>query len=489
MKFCGNCGQQLQEGQRFCQRCGKNLMVVDNNGQVPLSVEPQSVHTDNLGDTQNVPVENTYNYQQNPVSFGGPVPAMNVTKIKAPRKPMGLGLKIAISAIILILLGGGAFFGIGRYITSEGQVVKKIEKAINENDAKELIKYLYSSEEDMKIDEASTEILLKYINKDEYFKEELIEKLSQGRKFENFSMTENGRTLLVFKKYVMEVEPQYLKLSSNYEGVNIKLNGVSIGKSQKDGVVKKYGPFIPGSYKLEFVYENEFGSSVIEEKVELTNNEFSYYADFNLKTVYCYASTDSLKVSVDGMETNMEIGLEGSEIGPFPDDNNRTIVFSKKYPWGNLVSIDYNSDDMFYDFFIEEFKIKDSDFIKSAAPYIKDFIVSYYTAKSSLNKDLLVNATDNCKYEFERNNYWDIPEDYIFNKAYINGEALYVYKDNNTGRDMFTIYVGAEYTFIDYDNRDILTLNMYYDEATGKWMIDSYNTYGYLDNVDLIDLQ
>lgn len=439
MKFCTNCGQQLEEGQKFCTKCGKSLMLQNTN-------------------------------------------------VQAPRKPIALGIKILIVSVLSIILGGGTAYGIGSYFTSEAQIVKNIEKAISSSDAKSLAQYLYSTEKDMKINEVSAAALIKFINEESSYKEDLIKSLKEGRSYDSFSMIENGRSLLVFKKYMLELEPQYLKLSSNYEGVNIKLNGQTIGKSLKDGSVKKFGPFMPGKYKLEFTFENEFGASMLEEEVKFEDGEFSFYAEFDLTILSVASYVKGLKLSVDGRETKTEINGNYTEIGPLPKGKRSILVFSKAYPWGKLESIEYNSNDMYSSNYIESFKMKDSDFAKSVVTDIKSFVQSYYAAKSTVDKEKLVNASEDCKNQFAKNHYWATAANYAFKKAYMDVEPLRVETDSYNGRDLFTVYVGSDYSYEGYDYNDSFTLSLYYDDINKRWIVSGYSTYGNLSG-DLIYLQ
>lgn len=439
----------------------------------------------NIGNTQTMPNLNQYNYQQSPVGYNGPM--TQVKAVKAPRKKMGTAAKIIIAFIILLLLGSAGFYGYGSYVTSKQYVANKIEKAITEKDTNKLLEYMKFSDGGLTIDESNVKAVLNLINSSASYKTNLIENLKEGKSFECFSMVDNGKKLLLFKNYVMEVEPQFINVSANYENVDVKLDGKSVGKTLKDGKIKKFGPFAPGIYKLELVMTNEFGTSTVKETAELKDGEFSYYGDFQLKTAYAYFDIDKMKVSVDGKALERELTRDNNEIGPFPADSAAKLAFFKQYPWGKLQSREYTLDEMYNNGYITEFDMRNSEFRTSVLPTLKPFIESYYVAKSTLDAEKFVNASENCKNEFKNSLFFATQANYSLVKAYLNVDEVYVRTDSS-GRDIFEIYVAADYKYEGYDYKGSFTLDMYFDDAQGKWVVDNFSTYGSTDG-ELVELQ
>lgn len=507
-----NVGQESVNQQEAVNPQIQNNPSVPNKDQIPSNssvqsngLSPNNTPVEYNGQLpNNLPVQNSAPVPNNPpVQNNGQVPNNVQAMPKKNKKPMSKGAKIAILIVSVLILLGAVGFGVGLSITSEKHVVKNIKEAIEKKDSKQLAKYLYFSEGDIEIEEADVASLIEYINKNQGFKNELFKKLDDGRKYSGFEVVDNGKTMLVFKKYVLKLEPQYLELESNFENVEVKLDGKSIGKINEMFKTKKFGPFFPREYKLEYLYEYEGETVQLEKNVQLFNGKYKDKGYFDIHFVTVESEVDNMKYFLDGTEKSKEIVIGTNKLGPFSFVEESTLVFSKDYSWGKINSKEYSTFD--YSIYIEDFELKDSDFIKSAAPTIKEFVQSYYAAKSSQDSGKLVNATDNCKAVFN-DEYFFTSYQYTFKGVSVDlEEGLEVFTDEGLKTDVFKVKVAAEFTKNDGDTgtdtgentegtvednstKEAINLQLIYDEANKKWMVNAYDIYGWHSD-DLLKLE
>lgn len=528
MKFCVNCGNALRQRQKFCSKCGKKLVEIDNNSIEARQVleddkiaEPSQTTAETSGQNNDrnnaenqITAINTYNTVS---QYSGQVQNNLLAKAKKDKKPMSKVAKVAIMVLAVLLVLGSAGFGIGLSLTSEKKVVKNIKKAIEEKNSKELAKYLYCSKKDIEIDEKEAASLIEFLNEDEKYKKELFLRLENGSSYDSFDVKRNGKTLVIFNRYMMEVEPQYLELAANYEDIAIKLEGKSIGKLESSNKAKKFGPFLPGKYILEYIYENDYEPIVVKKEIRLTKGKLEDKVKFNIHEIVVESYIDKVKVSFDGKEVKEEISRSNNRIGPFSFDKAGVLVFSKDYSWGKIKTEEFNTD--VYSIYVDAFIMKDSDFIKSAAPTIKEFVNSYYDAKSSNDAKKLVNATENCKNTFSNEFFYENSNTSTFKKVSVDLGKLLVAFDEETEKDIFEVRVAAEYiknngqtsteenteenseedreenTEEDTENskedkgiKETLNLYMFYDESNKKWMVNNYNSIGWVSD-DLMEIK
>ncbi|MDP4090771.1 MAG: zinc-ribbon domain-containing protein [Bacillota bacterium] len=518
MKFCTNCGHEVEDGKKFCPSCGQNLGSAAPSPSAPTSnQEPVPVfngqapaaNTQAPGNNNQV----SYNSEQAPYSSqalfnngqgkynSGQFPN-NGTQVQynnfqvRPAKvktPMSKKTKIIILSVFILLAALAGFIGTGTYITGKSYALNKIEKAIMNKDSKELSKYLYSTDDSLKIDEEGAAALIKLLNQSPGYRTAFIQNLKKEDSFENFSMVKNMRTLLVFKSYSLEVPGQYITLSSNYKDVEFKLNNKSIGKEDKENTEKKFGPFLPGIYQLNFTLANEFGTSTIDKEVTLSGGKVKEAGSFNLTVVTPSFDIEGLKLVVDGKEKDTVLKKSGNKIGPFPKDSTSTIQFVKKYPWGELKTKEYKATDLQYGGYIGTFETGDTDLIKSMAPDIRDFMESYYAAKSALDSGKLVNASDEYKKSFKDSIYWYTAEQYTFQKAYTTSKGGSYTGATSDGKPLFYVPITSFYQYQADNRAEGLAVYVYYDETTSKWTVNSlsYNYYSGNGEVtaDMIELK
>lgn len=513
MKFCVNCGNALRQRQKFCSKCGKKLVEIDNNSIETRQVleddkiaEPSQTTAETSGQNNDrnnaenqITAINTYNTVS---QYSGQVQNNLLAKAKKDKKPMSKVAKVAIMVLAVLLVLGSAGFGIGLSLTSEKKVVKNIKKAIEEKNSKELAKYLYCSKKDIEIDEKEAASLIEFLNEDEKYKKELFLRLENGSSYDSFDVKRNGKTLVIFNRYMMEVEPQYLELAANYEDIAIKLEGKSIGKLDSSNKAKKFGPFLPGKYILEYIYENDYEPIVVKKEIRLTKGKLEDKVKFNIHEIVVESYIDKVKVSFDGKEVKEEISRSNNRIGPFSFDKAGVLVFSKDYSWGKIKTEEFNTD--VYSIYVDAFIMKDSDFIKSAAPTIKEFVNSYYDAKSSNDAKKLVNATENCKNTFSNEFFYENSNTSTFKKVSVDLGKLLVAFDEETEKDIFEVRVAAEYiknngqtsteenteenSKEDKGIKETLNLYMFYDESNKKWMVNNYNSIGWVSD-DLMEIK
>ena len=137
MKFCPNCGAQLQDDATFCSGCGANL-------------DP------NAAQQQQAP-NNQYGYQQAP-NYGYQAPAPQ----PAPKKKKG-GLKSLISLLVVVAI---IFAAVSIFLPGPNAVAKRAVKAVYEGNYEKLAKYsLFPEEyEDMENEDGATNVKVKVVS-------------------------------------------------------------------------------------------------------------------------------------------------------------------------------------------------------------------------------------------------------------------------------------------------------------------------------------
>lgn len=137
MKFCPNCGAQLQDDATFCSGCGANL-------------DP------NAAQQQQAP-NNQYGYQQAP-NYGYQAPAPQ----PAPKKKKG-GLKSLISLLVVVAI---IFAAVSIFLPGPKAVAKRAVKAAYEGNYEKLAKYsLFPEEyEGLENEDGATNVKVKVVS-------------------------------------------------------------------------------------------------------------------------------------------------------------------------------------------------------------------------------------------------------------------------------------------------------------------------------------
>lgn len=178
MKFCPNCGAQLQDDATFCSGCGANL-------------DP------NAAQQQQAP-NNQYGYQQAP-NYGYQAPAPQ----PAPKKKKG-GLKSLISLLVVVAI---IFAAVSIFLPGPKAVAKRAVKAAYEGNYEKLAKYsLFPEEyEGLENEDDATKVKVKVVGVKDADEDELA--------FVNLAIAMSGGSKEVKKAKIVTLEVTY-----TYEG-------------------------------------------------------------------------------------------------------------------------------------------------------------------------------------------------------------------------------------------------------------------------------
>ena len=101
MKFCHNCGFQCEDNDKFCKKCGTNLILTDNAEEQADNIVPNNAHADSYREQPHKAYENPP--KQNFVNNTNTAVSVNAHARKNPAVKI-----ILICIAMLLLLGGGA---------------------------------------------------------------------------------------------------------------------------------------------------------------------------------------------------------------------------------------------------------------------------------------------------------------------------------------------------------------------------------------------
>lgn len=160
---------------------------------------------------------------------------------------------VAVSSIvILVLLISGGF-----YITSKEKFINNFEILISEKNITELQKNIISSEKNLTVKKADIHSFLNYFENDKDKKNRFLETLNEqldasSESYQNhsfFKIVSNKRQFLIFPKYQLELQPQYLTISTDADKIILRDSEKKL--INYDTRSKKYGPIFPGKHEFK----------------------------------------------------------------------------------------------------------------------------------------------------------------------------------------------------------------------------------------------
>lgn len=491
MAFCENCGNKLNPQDKFCEECGSRVASQTNSAKASISYS--------LSDS-----------------------TATGSKTPKPRKEFKMTrrskLLLGILAIVLVL--GFAAYKIGESITSKERIIEKFSQAISEKDFDAVSKYLKSSDPRVKINEESLKAFFDYIDQNPSYVQNLMDSIrQQSREMDRrddteeqsafsygddyaISLEKDGKTLLLFDRYMFEIKTYFINVSTNYKDAKIFLGDTEICTSDSDQFSKQLGPYLPGVYDLKAVYQGEYANLESSRKVELIS---AYNYDDGPKTVDVSLMLDGVFVSVDCDYEDAKVIVNGEDIGltvadtfaePFgPVGDSVKIAVQKEFPWGVIRSEEKAVEGQSWmylplDAMNDEVKGQIMD-------TINQFNHSGVEALTARDSSKLVNVTQNylaaLSGDIEDMLYYGTLYKGKYTKAIFDLDSFVLYEEN--GNYIAEVAVSEFFDSVYYYETDvdvttgetnqILQYRLIFDNQAQKWLIDgNYRQYGlYGDNI------
>ncbi len=467
MKYCRNCGENVTES--FCKECGQAITVEER--------EEQSA-------------ENTAQISKQPLSL----------KTKA--------IIISASAFIFI---GIILFNIGESMTSYERVIDQLEEALNEKDGKQLAKLLHGTDRSLEINEHTVQGLIIYYDENPSERGRLIKRLNEeGKTIEDepFAPTEalslgtKGKKYLFFDQYMIEVEPVYFEIYTNYDQTAIFMNDHEIAMSTEEEFTAEYGPFVPGTHTFTASYASEFIDLEEQEKItHMTPGEIGFVSlyldgtmvEFDLDYSHIMEVSEVF-LYLNGEDTGINI-QEQREVGPLLTDGSITASYGFEAPWGLLQTGEEPIDYAYMG--VGELVLDDAlktDIMETIITYQKEELSAY----TSMDESDLTTATSHRVDQIMNESEVDASWGYYYAAELLGmnfyDDAFYMYTEVgdwivDVGVDVFTnevfSYSGSEDEKLQYTEHG-LTYGMMYDNETEGWLVAYVSNYNIVSGNDPI---
>lgn len=304
MNYCKNCGNKLKEGAKFCAKCGR-----------PIGEQTESKSRSGKKETDG-------SHESKPLNEGS---------AKRRKKPI-----ITIIALLALLLLGGGYYYLKNIYLSPDKVVEGFAAAVEGKQTNKVRAYINDGQREMKATAEQTEAFITYLNDNPKIYSELYEDLETEANYykEDFHSYEagvdmnnlanvklGGKKWGIFDHYVIEVQPCYVNITSDYNKTEIQIDGQKAG-TVSDEAEELFGPYLPGEHTIKAVAEGGYGKVTQSDKFDVSSledrtasSQFSW-DDYFLSI---YTNEDEAVLFVNGKSTKKKL-KEIDEIGPLPMD-------------------------------------------------------------------------------------------------------------------------------------------------------------------------
>lgn len=332
---------------------------------------------------------------------------------------------ISIFAIFIFLLSS--------FSLSKEEVLSKFELALINGNPSTLAQYVKVENE--KVFSKELQPLIDGYDKDKVRIKKIVNELRKVGKSGNFTV--KSRKGFLKEKYYIDINTINVSFITNINGVNIEFSNKRfnlIDKAEFD--------VIPGTYKVLYTYNTEYGD-ISESKIVNLMEDETIEINVDGRYITLYSNFDDAKVFINDIDT----GLEAKEVknyGPLPKDKDIKIHLEREFPWGKINS--------------EEVLINNDQYIKLDINMVNDelnnmidekvneFYFSSFEALNSKDKSLILCATEKVKemvYNYINEKAFLLSNNYEITDLSVEIEKSdFKYEDN--------IYKASLVTRIDY---------------------------------------
>lgn len=423
------------------------------------------------------------------------------------KKPMSFKSKVIIITCSALILIGILLFKIGETITSYDRVIDQLEEALNENDGKQLASLLNGTNNSLEINEQTVQGLLTYYDENPSERARLLKRLrEEGQALEEgtFDSTEvlslgtSGKKYLFFDRYMIEVEPVYFEVYTNYDQTTIAMNNEEIVTTTSEEFTAEYGPYVPGTYTFTASYASDYIELEEHSKVTHmgadTTEYVSLYLDgsmveFNLDYSHLM-EVDPVHLYLNGKDTGINV-QEQHEVGPLLTDGSITVSYGFEAPWGSVMTeeepIEYTH------MGAGELVIDDT-----LQTEIQETIITYHkeelSAYTTMDADEITTATPNVVEQVMNNAEADESWGYYYAAEFLGinfyEDSFYLYTEQGTwvievGVDVIMnevfSYAGDKDEELEYTEND-QTYGLVFDEEKDKWLVSYVSNYNYVSD-------
>lgn len=512
MPFCNFCGAKINGTEKFCGKCGENLQ--DINATPPtsedslssdinkISFNKDNVSSNNLNDNvknlddnlATTPLNTTvlqdnssYNSDSNidlTTSIKSVI-APNITNDIPPNKKANI---LLISILILLIIIVSSIFGVKTFLTnkfSAKNVISKFQEAIYSNDSEKLLDIIYSNSPNLKLDDTSAKAIIKLFSTDDNKFQTVVNSLNNDAletsklitKGSNILLTDNELFALTitdtnffYTNYSVLVKPITLSITTNNLESTVSINDEDYLTIPSTSYSETLPLLAPGLYDLTFtsndVFNNEISNTItVDTSIRNYDGPIQGFSDYGNYTIY--SNIPDSKIFINGKDTN--ITAESTEISPIPisindsvylsyDFNGKEYTTMTTYPTGsfNPLYLDFS----YYDYleinrFIQEEKAANE--IKSL---VSDYIDKYK------NVDFIIPTSNSIELVFKDLNNYTVEELFLarnemlarYGYTFESYPKLRAYFDSKSWYKPTTSFSGELINDVEKSNIDIIKI-------------------------------
>lgn len=235
------------------------------------------------------------------------------------------------------------------YLNSPKRLVKIFDKAVSDNNFKEVTHMLQKGGTGASLDEDSVIAFMDYLNS--YDVLDNLDDMIQNNKVINsklidsrgnyvLSIKKGSKFLGIYQTYLISAQPFELKISSPIDDIDLKLNN-HITHLKTDEYETTYRKILPGKYTLAVSYKGVY--SDVKDAVDIdfssaTKNKLSQELTFNVSYVQIYSNEPDAELFVNGKDTGEKVS-DLDRFGPFLL-NGKTVVHAEIEKDGELFKTD-----------------------------------------------------------------------------------------------------------------------------------------------------
>ncbi|KQL39967.1 hypothetical protein AN960_08355 [Bacillus sp. FJAT-25509] len=235
------------------------------------------------------------------------------------------------------------------YLNSPKRLVKIFDKAVSDNNFKEVTHMLQKGGTGASLDEDSVIAFMDYLNS--YDVLDNLDDMIQNNKVVNsklidsrgnyvLSIKKGSKFLGIYQTYLISAQPFELTISSPIDDIDLKLNN-HITHLKTDEYETTYHKILPGKYTLAVSYKGVY--SDVKDAVDIdfssaTKNKLSQELTFNVSYVQIYSNEPDAELFVNGKDTGEKVS-DLDRFGPFLL-NGKTVVHAEIEKDGELFKTD-----------------------------------------------------------------------------------------------------------------------------------------------------